>query len=460
MKKRMLAVLVMAFLTLMASSFCFAEVTGVADTSKEGSLLMWPLIQTNDGNETYIIITNSEKGDGNETPVDIKCYWETREYPAFEGAANYCTLSDMLFTLSMNNPLIFRASDGSGMDGRGLVPGIGTGMKGALKCWAVDPTDQNQISWNHLSGYAVIADGNATAFSRAGITTPNKTAWQYSAWRFAANVVTDQNGTNFADGFWVGKTTDGNANYNELKLRGARAVVSDPANCPTGTTGIRLKSTTYYCVTKVNSDNCQYPYDLATYPLCYKPTGVYDACPSYLTFDFLAEPQPNVSPVNGWAYNHLVVLPCKEDLRSEDDASGVMDYYTRLAFTVWNENEVKYTGMQACAHCGGTRDQTYEKYLGTLYNGKVNYFQAASLHTDSGRFRVEGLGGGKCGADAKKTPLVGVMATTIVKAGTNGAMKSVDIVGTTPTINGAVTAAADAGYIWWNPAGGVEKKKK
>ncbi len=38
MKKSMLVALVVAFMTLMASFSSFADVTGVADTSKEGSL--------------------------------------------------------------------------------------------------------------------------------------------------------------------------------------------------------------------------------------------------------------------------------------------------------------------------------------------------------------------------------------------------------------------------------------
>ena len=369
MKKSMLVALVVAFMTLMASLCCFADVTGVTDTSKEGSLLIWPLIDTTNDNETYIVITNSTGG-GNETQdrlVNIKCFWEVREYPYVEGAGDYCPLSDAIFYLSRNNPLIFRASDGNSLDGIGLVPPIGKDMKGMLKCWAVSPNDTNQIAWNHLSGYGIVL--------RPGDAEPKKSALKYSAWRFAANVVTDDNGTTFAEGFWVGKSIDGGDAYNTMKLWGANEVVtrasSNPASamctnspdptqscCRPGTTPIKMKRTfdatpvyTYYCIQKVNSDLCDWPYD-ASQPGCDKPFAVYDACPSYLTFDFLAEPSTPTG-TDGHAFNYLALAPCKEDLRSEGEGAGQLSQPTRLSFSMWNANEIKYTGTYSCANCNG-----------------------------------------------------------------------------------------------------------
>jgi hypothetical protein len=360
---------------------------------------------------------------------------------------------------------------------------MGEGLKGALKCWAVDPTDSIQIAWNHLSGYAVIVQpGDPSEPTEP--TVPKKSAWQYSAWRFAANIVSDSDNATFVDGFWVGKSEAGGDAFNVLKLAGANKVVTalgtaHPA-CPKGTVPIKMKQDfpvdpvtgaplgddyttyTYYCVSSAKvfkadgvTRRCPYPYENKT--TCDIVTGVYDACPSYLTFDFLAE--PNATP--GWAYNHVVFLPCKEDLRSDGDATGTFDFPTRLSFSVWNENEVKYTGTQYCAHCDGVNGQTYETYLSRLNVGKLNYFQAGTLHTSSGRFRVDGLAGGKC-PGALKTPLVGVMATTIVKTTTNGngngGMKSIDIVGTTPSISAAATG--DPGYIKWDPSLLPERRKR
>ncbi len=136
MKKSMVMASVIVLMTLMASLSCFADVTGVADTSKEGSLLVWPLIQTNGDNETYIVITNSTAGsnisDDTDMMVNIKCYWEARAFP-YDHSGDYCPLNDMIFQLSLKNPLIFKASDGTNLDGVGFVPGIGKDMKGMLK---------------------------------------------------------------------------------------------------------------------------------------------------------------------------------------------------------------------------------------------------------------------------------------------------------------------------------------
>jgi hypothetical protein len=492
MKKSMLVALVMASLTFMASSCGFAQTayTGIADTSKEGSLLVWPLIQTNDGNETYIIITNSIKGDGNDTPVDIKCYWEYRQFPPDPNSSGYCGLSDMIFYLSANNPLIFKASDGTGLDGRGLVPPMGSGMKGALKCWAIDPTDRIQIAWNHLSGYAVIVDSDNATMS----AVPKKSAWEYSAWRFAANILDRSDNATYLDGFWVGKSEVGGDAFNQLKLTGANKLVvansATPSPCPANTTPIKVKNSfdalgnpippyTYYCVSSVSAANCPWPYENAA---CDIASGVYDACPKYLTFDFLSEPS-SPSGTDGWAFNHLALLPCKEDLRYDADASGLVDFPTRLSFSVWNENEVKYTGTQYCANCDtvnlGAKYGSYERYLADILTGKLNFFQAKTLHTSSGRFRVEGLAGGICPADnqeptwhgisaAQKTPLIGVMASRILKTGsTNGGMGSLDIVGTTPTASAMDTTHianpfswSNPGWIKWDPSSAPEKKKR
>jgi len=481
MKKSMLVVLVMALMTLMANSSGLADVTGRADTSKEGSLLIWPLVQTNDGNETYIFITNSDAGgewkDDNGDLVSIKCYWEVRP-DEYDGSGNSCPISDAVFYLSFGNPLIFKASDGTNLNGDGVVPGIGEGMKGMLKCWAIDPTDTNQISWNHLSGYAIIIAPEQTA---PGVDKDS--AWKYSAWRFAANVVEDANGTIFADGFWVGKNILGNDPFNTLRLWGANRVITSTATsapvcppgggvdcCPSTTFGIKMGRTfnptvyTYYCVQKVNSSKCQFPYSA---PACDKQGGAYDACPSYLLFDFLAEPSDGNGNGDGHARNYLALAPCKEDLRSEDGAPGEFDFHTRLLFSVWNANEVKKTGHYSCAHCNGergTNGSTYDIYLSDLKVGGINYFQEKNLGTNSGRFRVEGKAGGKC-KGATATPLIGIMGSRLIKPG------SEDLVGTIGTGAGAAvnTVSAngnggvknsDPAWIKWDPAGDVYEKKE
>jgi len=460
MKKSMVMASVIVLMTLMASLSCFADVTGVADTSKEGSLLVWPLIQTNGDNETYIVITNSTAGskisDDTDMMVNIKCYWEARAFP-YDHSGDYCPLNDMIFQLSLKNPLIFKASDGTNLDGVGFVPGIGKDMKGMLKCWAVSPSDINQISWNHLSGYAIIVEPDSQD------PPPLTSAWKYSAWRFAANVILDNNGTEFADGFWVGKTIEGGARFNEMKLWGANRVVSSSTDCPSGTRAIQMGASTYYCIQKVNGDKCPWPYGNGdgnyTKDPCYKAAAVYDACPQYLLFEFLAEPTPGAEPADGHANSYLALAPCNQDLRGDDDAAGAFDFATRLVFSIWNSNEVKYTGTYSCPHCNGPPGSTYDIYLKDLKaGGKMNYFQEQYLHTNSGRFRVEGLGGNIC-PQAKKTPLVGIMASRLTDPA------SLDIVATGGTGAGVAYNTyngknSNPANIRWDPSGAVYEKKK
>ncbi len=397
MKKCMLVTLVMAFLMVMASSYGLAQVTGRTDTSKEGSLLIWPKVQTNDGNETYITIINNAPED-----VWVKCYWEIKD--VLTNQASQCFLSDFVIQLTANMPVVFKASDGShlGVDGEGVAAGMGSGEKGVLKCWAVDPSSRKQISWNHLSGFGMVVNGATAA--------PFTSAWEYSAWRFAANVI--QSGGGFVDGFWVGQTVGiDDTGTNVMNLKGTPTTIANPANCP----GPDFDA-----------------------PGCNLPNAVYDACPVYLTFDFIAEPNGTLTGQTQYAVNDLSLVPCKEDL-----TDAALSIPTKLVYTIWNENEVKYTGLYQCANCA------YEGYLGNLSVGRAQKtFQAKNLHTSSGRFRVDGVASSKCGPDTKSTPLIGIMSARLV-SGNGGA--SVDRYATNGTGSGAATG--DFGYIWWTPGG-------
>lgn len=469
----------MAFMALMASSVCFGDITGVADTSKEGSLLIWPLIQTNDGNETYIVITNSTGGGNAEEDrlVNIKCYWEVRDVTV-EPEGNACPLNDLVFNLSVTNPLIFKASNGENLLGKKVIAGaIGTGMKGMLKCWAVNPSERAQIAWNHLSAYAIIVKEEPTPPS--GL----ESAWKYSAWRFAANLTSDENGTEPLEGFWVGRSESAGANHNELHLYGAWTVAvsssfpkppacsqgsqPDGTCCPTGTIGILMKRSdtapdyqySYLCIQRVapgDLRNCQWPYDDDNVTRCKKVKGVYDACPQYLTFDFLAEPSSEEA-TDGYAINYLALAPCREDLRDDENGPGKVDTATRLVFTIYNQNEDKRTGTYSCPHCSGPRGSTYDIYLSELSVGKKNFFQEFYLGTPSGRFRVEGLAGKNCPGGVK-TPLVGVMASKL--------LDSDDLVGTVGTGAGGPLDTFKYGVdsnpvkIKWNRAEEVLEKAK
>jgi len=445
MKKSMVVTIVTVFLVFMAGSYGFAQVTGVADTTKEGSLLIWPLIETHGDNDTYIMIANTGGIHSDPTTSDnkthIKCYWEVKEYR--DNTMSTCYLSDFIISLSLYASVIFKASNGESLDGRGITAGIGDDVTGTLKCFAIDEADTAQISWNHLSGYALIVNRQTDV-----------TALQYPAWRFAANLVLGA--TQFADNYSVGLlATDPNdpaLSYNELRLAGCNQVRKDNL-CISGEFPFTFGGGQTCCVRQVKK-KCKIPVG-AGYCVG-PPKAVYDACPNYLIFDFLAESSsPTVA--DGYAANFLALTPCKENL-----SNGVTyDYLTRLSYDIWDENEGKHTGVYQCSNCN------YDRYLRDISTSAgLNYFKVDKLHTSSGRFRVKGLTSqyGPCTYkdsegvthQAVATPLIGIMTSTII----GGSIAGVDQVSTNPT-NGPPAFATstnpaldgyEPGYIRWTPA--------
>ena len=273
MKYFKLTILATVLCAVLAASPALAQINGAADTSKEGSLLIWPMVRTDSGYETYIFINNNSASD-----VNLKCFWEVRDNPS--DPASTGLFYDFTFKLPAMSPIVFRASDGSSLGDLAGTAGMGNSDRGALKCWAVERTVRRQISWNHLSGFAIVVQGDGM-LPEGG--TPTTSAWQYSAWRFAANVIAGD-GT-FADWFTIGWTFDGGDDYNQLALKASPTTVVTPASCPA-------------------------PY---TADYCYLSNAAYDACPKYLSFDFLAEPN-GAAKTGGYAVNTLAVVPCKADL--------------------------------------------------------------------------------------------------------------------------------------------------
>jgi hypothetical protein len=146
---------------------CLAQ-NNVTNVSKKGSLLIFPKIFTGPGADTIITI-------GNDYPaaVTVKCYWMD----------SYQQSWDFVFPLTSNQPVWFRASDGTGSID---VAGFGEGNQGELKCWAInvlpDPgnpggTIEKQIAWNDLYGTALM------------IFPSQPSSFEYNAFAFAARNV-------------------------------------------------------------------------------------------------------------------------------------------------------------------------------------------------------------------------------------------------------------------------------
>jgi len=156
-KKMVFIALALAVVFGMVSMASAAQ--NVANTNQKGSLLIWPKIASDATYSTIITIGNDYYNE-----VWVKCYWVDKEQE----------IEDFMFRLTPNQPVWFRASDGSG--GVMTVPPF-MSDRGELKCWAVNAAGDSQVSFNHLYGSAVIFDYSISGYP---------TAFEYNAWSFTA----------------------------------------------------------------------------------------------------------------------------------------------------------------------------------------------------------------------------------------------------------------------------------
>ena len=163
MKKCMLIALITIFTLSVLGTLCLAQLDRtVTDTSKKGSLVIWPLVKASPGNTIIKLSNDYFMG------VKVKCVYH---YPATSQVTAW------VFTLLPNQEVAWMASTGKGV-GLAYLNAIGTPpvLTGVaeLRCWAVDDTELQQIAWNWLSGEAIVQELNSGN-------------WEYSAWRFAVN---------------------------------------------------------------------------------------------------------------------------------------------------------------------------------------------------------------------------------------------------------------------------------
>jgi hypothetical protein len=153
----------------------------VANTSQKGSLLIFPLIDTDpvDTDDTFIEVSNDETG-----PVHIECSYINEA----KGRV------DFDFTLTAKATASWDALLG---DGIGAPPfptnvaytpvapfGAVDPFRGELLCFATDAGGANQIAFNHLTGTAtVVKTDDADAIQ-------TKQAFRYNAWSFVARNAT------------------------------------------------------------------------------------------------------------------------------------------------------------------------------------------------------------------------------------------------------------------------------
>jgi hypothetical protein len=141
------------FWALPAGSFALS----VGSPYKSGSLLIFPLIDVSGDMDTVIEITN-----GIYLGVNVTCRYRS----VSDDTAGFTIF------LEPNETGWFSMKTGEGS----ISGGMAVGEKGELKCWAVDPSGSEQISWNYLDGFAEITD-----------LGPDGLTWGYSSWNFAAD---------------------------------------------------------------------------------------------------------------------------------------------------------------------------------------------------------------------------------------------------------------------------------
>lgn len=145
-----LCLVVSALLVLPAGGLALT----VGNPAKNGSLIVFPLVDGTAGTDTAIYLTNVYYYE-----VAVACYFRS----------DAGEVSGGVITLPPDDVVWFSVTTGGGS---AQFP-ASIGEKGEMKCWAVNASGTEQISWNYLQGYAQI--------------TKSTSSWGYPSWNFAAN---------------------------------------------------------------------------------------------------------------------------------------------------------------------------------------------------------------------------------------------------------------------------------
>ncbi len=138
----------------------------------------------------------------------------------------------------------------------------------------------------------------------------------------------------------------------------------------------------------------------------------YDQCFDQLLMDFYAVGSDAHSHPDGaidtMVDTDLTLLPMDIDLRP----IGAAPTTTVAEFDVWNENEIKFTGMRRCI-------TGWDQALLSTYS-HPNHFLLPNIQTDFGKARINGIATAPCD-DSVRTPLLGVSVTLLEFESAGGA---------------------------------------
>jgi hypothetical protein len=174
----------------------------------------------------------------------------------------------------------------------------------------------------------------------------------------------------------------------------------------------------------------------------------YDYCPKTLELDFFSSNDKlgQSTPLGGALDTDVAFVPCDQDLTQAGEPVT-----TKEKYEIWDENEIKRTGLTRCMTCF---DEVKLSAIGTTFRRSV-------LHTEKGLARIDGVADDtkccpkeldpngnpvpeKC---SQKTALVGVQVKEITRKGPR-----VDRAGT--AIHGAGT---EAGKVTYEPGDASEE---
>ena len=355
MKKRMLIGWVTIAILLAFGTSCFAFwASNVANTTKRGSFLIFPLVKAGtEGDNIDTIVSISNDG---PAAVSIQCYYK---YPQGSGAGNSpCECVDFGFKLTAYQEISFSVKTGLNYDGKSIPKDITinqTVVEGSaeLKCFAVNNLDQSwPISWNFLKGEATISEGDDMT-------------WQYPAWRFAV-------GEAVAAGGLVnvkGKTPLPDAQQHKLLLTGTNRTYDA---CPS--------KLIFPFIQNTHDEDYPGPFTVITS----NKTG----------FDYRT------------VENNLTLVPCKQDCWSGHEGNNTI---TTVEILVYDEYENKSSGAWACVGCEDSN--FYSESLRSVKLHKPSVFTTTNGGPPSKVFtvRASGCADSACNSTAA-VPVVGVIS--------------------------------------------------
>jgi hypothetical protein len=351
-----------------------AAAPNVTNVTQKGSLLIWPDIRvdnvaggTNLGGGSWNTLIRIQN-DSN-LAIHVKCYW-------MDGNKNRV---DFVFVITREQPVWFDARTGAGSVNVNAFPaGNANGLDNPFllgkradadgtegPAFPTGSDDEGPYDEGLLICFAI--DSNGANQVRANHLSGTATVWrseggsyEYSAYAFFANNVA-------GEGLPVGTA-------GTLALNGATGTVDGYDACGLYQIG---QFTPGSWLVGQNAGNAP--------PSPAPPAGV-------------------APPIYG---NRLAVALCGQDLRQD-----YVPVWTKLQFTVWNADEVGFTGAYECAD---SWHETSFGATGTVFNGgaldsAAQNFRPAVLKTYSARYRVQGVKSSQCEDLGLATQFAGVLA--------------------------------------------------